>query len=486
MDSYEYFIANSDCDRGRVELMSNLFSIQGITSKKTIYNNGLDLTNDHLIWSSNKININNNFLLRIWMKPSRINEEFCYIGNKNTGNYFKLFWAREYVKIENKSKDYFVLQGYENNLLKVQQKSNSVDLINNLSNLMIWVKKSKNNYELILTVFERTPTLFQWIENGGISNVEYNKSSTIDYEYSFVDLENNAIQSIEEKNENININNLKYVELTNGVYQFWDLTENVNLSFSIDKPIWTKNTIMNCTFNNNINAGNIDIDIDNIKSINISKQYINKSIKDDISLFNRSVSEEKDLYFDIYDNFIPNNSIIDYKLLLYLKDDTYVVVEIKRLNIYFNGCFISDRNDSFKLYSAVEYNSTTQNIPTSIQLPIGKKYPIIIKNAQTNYEAGQISFLVLGESFEKTRVINRMDVVNQKEKIINFLTNGNTKFYTDWNGNTKIISISNSPSISYNSSYGNGILSISFDYVEQGDWREQEDYYTNGLLTRSV
>lgn len=485
MTDYKYFEAEANCNKGNVRLKSNLFSIQGKTIKEPIYNDGLDLTNDYLIWNSDYINIKANFLLRIWMKPSRIDEDFCYLGDKSTGNYFKLHWAREYVEADNKSKDCFVLQGYENNVLKVQQKSNYVDLINNLTRLMVWVKKKGNDYELILTAFEYTPTLFQWIENGGVSNVEYNKSSTIDYEFSSIDLDN-TVKFVGEKNEGINITPLDYVELTNGVYQFWDLTDDVNLPFSLDKPNWTNNTVMNCNFKDNINAGNIDYNIDEIERIEMTKKYINKKVKNSYLVYGKNVTEERDIEFETYDNFISNNSIINYSLLLYIKDKEMVLIEQKEVNIVFNSCFISDRYNIFKLYSAVEYSSNSQNIPISIQQPIGKKYPIVIKNAKTNYESGQISFLVLGENFEVTKKVNRADVVAQKEEIIEFLTNGLTKFYTDWNGNTKIISIGGSPTFSYNSSYGNGVLSITFDYVEQGDWTNQEDYYTSGLMVRSA
>ena len=98
-------------------------------------------------------------------------------------------------------------------------------------------------------------------------------------------------------------------------------------------------------------------------------------------------------------NFVVNNSIIDYSLILYVNDNIPVVIELKEITVFFNSCFLSDRNNVYKLYSAVEYSSVGQNIPISIQQPIGRKYPIVIKNAKTNYESGQISFLVLGENF---------------------------------------------------------------------------------------
>ena len=371
MADYDYFEVNPNCNKGNVDLKSNLFSIQGETRKKAIYNDGLDLTNDYLIWNSDYIDIKTNFLLRIWMKPSRIDEDFCYLGDKSTGNYFKLHWAREYVEADNKSKDCFVLQGYENNVLKVQQKSNYVNLINNLTRLMIWVKKNGNNYELILTAFEYTPTLFQWIENGGVSNVEYNKSSTIDYEFSSIDLDN-TVKFVGEMNDDINITPLNYVELTNGVYQYWDLTDDVDLPFSLDKPNWTNNTVMNCNFKDNINAGNIDYNIDEIERIEMTKKYINKKAKNSYLVYGKNVIEERDIEFETYDNFISNNSIINYSLLLYIKDKEMVLIEQKEVNIVFNSCFISDRYNIFKLYSAVEYSSNSQNIPISIQQPIGK------------------------------------------------------------------------------------------------------------------
>lgn len=61
MTDYKYFEAEANCNKGNVRLKSNLFSIQGKTTKEPIYNDGLDLTNDYLIWNSDYINIKANF-----------------------------------------------------------------------------------------------------------------------------------------------------------------------------------------------------------------------------------------------------------------------------------------------------------------------------------------------------------------------------------------------------------------------------------------
>lgn len=490
MADYEYFKVTPNCENGNVNIVSNLFSIQGQTSKTPIYeNNSLDLTNDYLVWQSDDIKIKNTFLLRIWMKPSRINEDFCYLGDVESGNYIVLKWVRRYDSTNDVSKDYLYLQGFKDGNLVCAQRSQGVDLLNNLSEVFISIRKiALAAWRINLNVLNRTQTLFQWIENDGISNVEYNKNSTIDYEYSSIDdLDTTPIPL--QKRGAYSSDFIKQIMLTNGVFQMFDITNDISIKTEDNVlPQWTNDTVMNCNFDNNINAGNINYDIDTIKLLSITKQYLNKDIEKGsrIPVFDKKVSLEKDLYFDINDNFIPNTSLIKYSLSFIDKNGEILhSYEYDReISLYFNACFLSDRNESFKLYSAIQYSSNTQNIPISVQEPIGRKYPIVIKNAETNYESGEIKFSVLGENFEKTHRINREEVVLQKEKLINFLTNGKTKFFSDWNGNSKIISVSSSPSISYDSNYGNGVLSISFSYVEQGNWKIQEEYYTSGLMIR--
>ena len=49
-------------------------------------------------------------------------------------------------------------------------------------------------------------------------------------------------------------------------------------------------------------------------------------------------------------------------------------------------------------------------------------------------------------------------------------------------GNIFIIKVINSPQISYDSNWGNGITTISFDWVEQAKYNDYESMAELGLL----
>jgi hypothetical protein len=63
-----------------------------------------------------------------------------------------------------------------------------------------------------------------------------------------------------------------------------------------------------------------------------------------------------------------------------------------------------------------------------------------------------------------------------------FVTSGKSFCLTDWNGNIYIGRANASPTISYDSNYGNGIINISLSFVEQGQYDNQSDMYKNGLI----
>lgn len=83
-------------------------------------------------------------------------------------------------------------------------------------------------------------------------------------------------------------------------------------------------------------------------------------------------------------------------------------------------------------------------------------------------------------------MIDRYDVVKQCNDFQYFLTNGKAKILKDWNGNIWLVRISQPPTLSYNSLYGNGTAQISFTWVEQGKWNIENDLINNGLIKGDV
>ena len=66
-----------------------------------------------------------------------------------------------------------------------------------------------------------------------------------------------------------------------------------------------------------------------------------------------------------------------------------------------NYCFVSDNEQCFKLYSSISYGTTPQNKPVGTLNPIGRTYPIIIRNSDINYKSGVLSGQLMGYNYEK-------------------------------------------------------------------------------------
>lgn len=477
---YSTLQLENKCRDGYVQITSNLRSIEGEsnpTNLTYIDDTKVDICKDdyYVKWNHN-FEIPENFLLRIRMTPARINENFCILGDKSSGNYFELKWVRENNSDTNVMMDCFVFLGYINNEIVVQQKSNYIDLMNNLSDVFIWVKKNGNDYELILHSYYFTPTIFQW----GASNVEYNKNSTLVYENS--EFEADPQYSPNTAGDISSLFPIKKVMIRNGIFDLINITKDTSVIFDEDAPtpIWTFDTIINCDFKNNINAGSIEEWAKNIKAIVVERKEVGTF--NSIVLYVIQINKEEDFSFVVNDNYVPSYHSFEYSLYPIMQDGTEGTKSSESIDTYFDGIFISDKNNTYKLYEGVVFGGNTQNISIGQYQAIGNKYPIIIQNGEINYSNGSINGNLYGYNFEETRIIDRKDVVTQTNNLLTFLTNGTAKVIKDWNGNIWISRISGTPTTSFNNNYGMGTTNVSFNFVEQGQWNNAEDLYKNGLI----
>jgi hypothetical protein len=56
------------------------------------------------------------------------------------------------------------------------------------------------------------------------------------------------------------------------------------------------------------------------------------------------------------------------------------------------------------------------------------------------------------------------------------------KIIKDWNGNIHVVRFTGSPTVSYTNAYGNGITQVTANWIEQGQYDNQEDLYNSGLV----
>lgn len=273
---------------------------------------------------------------------------------------------------------------------------------------------------------------------------------------------------------------LTNVRLSNGIYYHINITRDTTLSYTRDIPGWTYYTILDAKFNNTLNGGNTNILLSQLEGLVIKRRRIGTFKW--VTLKEIKINSPADLNVVYQDSFLPSLHEFEYALVPILNGNIEGEYVTNTINTKFNGVFISDRNTIFKLYNAVAYGMSTGNKASAYIPTIGNKYPTYISNSTIDYRTGQVSSLLLGYKFEKTRNIDRLDVVTQTNDLIDFLNSGEAKVITDWNGNIELVRVDANPTISYNSSYGNGVDTVSFNWTEQGKYDEQEDLYYNGLV----
>lgn len=400
-----------------------------------------------------------NFILRTWFYPSTINETIIYLSsNVNENFYCKINLRRgelyDYVELETE------------NGTKIS--SNGISHINGNSFCFLWVKIVNDNYEVIFKDLTTQDTNFEW---NVPSNMNYNM--TTDLTYIDEDYETYSESSITYPLTN----EIDYILIGNGIYDQFDITKNIDLTYSEERPIFDYFTVLDCNFKGNLNGGNTDIIASQITAIEVKRKDANSV--NWISLFKKEINRGEDTNITFIDRLSPNT------------EQTYAIVPTilgvegdyltKTIKPNWTNTFITDGIKTFKLYSAVVYNSSNQNVPIGLMTPLGSKYPIVIQNSANNYKNGGIQAQLLGYNYEKTRVIDRGDVVKQTNDFLEFLTDGKAKMILDWNGSALLVRVANAPTITYVSSYGNGITNVGFTWVEQGKYNDTEDLKRNGF-----
>lgn len=276
------------------------------------------------------------------------------------------------------------------------------------------------------------------------------------------------------------LNGLTNTQIQNGVFDHYNVTRYTDFPYTTAIPTeWDFGTIMDANFNGNIHAGNVDFVLEQVSSIRIKRRI--KGTFDWITWFDIPVSTLDDLKFSKNDNFNAHEVEYEYAFVPVLNnvEGNYIVNSIFSM---LSGVFVCDAQTIYKFYAGVSYGGTTQVQKTGVLEPIGRKYPVVISNALTNYQTGSMNGTILPPDFLENRTLDRGAMVKTRQMLNEFLTNRRAKMIKDWNGNIWMVVIVNGTTTSYNSSYGMGLADIGFNWVEQGDPNNKLDLYNNGLI----
>ncbi len=203
-----------------------------------------------------------------------------------------------------------------------------------------------------------------------------------------------------------------------------------------------------------------------------------------ITLYFSVATTEGSLSFIYDDKYCPSGLYFDYAVVPVLTGSVEGEYIISGNNLStFDGGFICDKDNIFKLYNACSYPTITSSLTAGILTPIGRRYPILVYNTDNDFESGTFSGNILGYDFEDTRQIDRADVQDELNDYRVFLKNRKAKILKDWNGKIQLIGVTGA--ISETPDLISGKTNVNFAFAEQGKYDDQSDLYDNGLITVS-
>ena len=464
--------ATLDSCNGYVNLHSSIVSkICGESSPDTLSyifsGKAADLRNatadinipEHAYWAKwNKLfTIPKDFLLRLWFYPARQPFEVLKLSNADGTSYMKINFRRDTTQ------DYLSITtdngGIEDVPLGLHCNGNT--------KVFLWIKVIGNIWDVQFEILASNTTILEW--NSSNNNLSYNVTSDLTYVgtgyETYTASPSNYVDMSDE---------FTSVIIGNGIFDHLNITTDTSIVYTNVQPEWNENDVLNIKFNGDLKNG----------SPNYTKLVLKRK---DATLLNWMNLSEVDVQYNVPtfinfdDSFIPTGIEQEYALVVYV-DDIPSEFHTEFITPIWGKYFLSDKTHKFPLNYAVIYSGQVQNIQNGVFMPIGATYPTVVQNGEGNYVSGSLQFKVLGYQYEIDKRLDRLSITKQKEDLLKFLTNGKAKCLTDFNGNIYILKVVNSPQISYDANWGNGIPTISFDWVEQGKYNDYDSMLELGLF----
>ena len=451
-------------------MLTNLIGMSNPDPAKYINREQIDLIStvgdiDDEVYSSwakwNKgLIIPTDFLLRVWLYPAR--QPFKVIELTDGDNGIESLT----IKFE---------KGATTDYLSIRTASGTIidkdlgAICNGNTKVFLWLCVSGSTWTVQTEILDTLATVIEW-NNTSANTLKYNVTSDVAYAG-----ESRGSFTPSSPVYHELADTLYTLKFGNGIFDELDITTDVTIPYTTDIPSYDGTTIISLSF-----KGNLDNNVPHYDKAVLKRK--DSDLFSWIDLQTIYITEPNVPYYIEYnDSFIPTGVKQTYALVTYIEgmESEYYTVEVTP---QWGKVFLSDRDTRFALNYAVIYSNHNQNIQNGVLMPIGSQYPIVIQNANGNYRSGSLQFKVLGYQFEIDKRLSRPSIVKQTDDILAFLTNGKAKCITDYNGNIFIIKVINSPQISYDGNWGNGITTISFDWVEQAKYNDYESMTELGLL----
>lgn len=252
-----------------------------------------------------------------------------------------------------------------------------------------------------------------------------------------------------------------------GIYDELYVTVDTTIPDTNEKPKnWKLKTIMDAKFRDDLEAGSLDSDGHEITVIQIyRRKYL---IEDDWLLVGQF---DYDITYNVYsflDRFTENGVKYEYAIVPVAKDVIGDITISEPIKVNYDGVFLSDLNNNYKLEIDFELGQISHNNNMSSSSPLNGRFPIVTLGNQ-DYQTGDITFLPLSEDQVNSggKQINGRAEREYREQVLRFLKNGGAKVIRNDNGEMLIVATHNVTTTSKNGSLID-LSAVSFSFTEVG------------------
>lgn len=292
-----------------------------------------------------------------------------------------------------------------------------------------------------------------------------NTFACTDNAYSYMSTPKNEISSISIKNT-----------IVDDLY----VSKSALLKFNWEIPnAWNFNIALRANFNDNLYGGNVLYNQDIVTAIKIKRRILGEFTWK--TIYEQPVSNNDDFNIEFYDYLEPFHQTIEYAYVAVIGGADMDSISNSVKSEAYSYFIVGANNECYPMILNMD-NTITFNRESQIIKSPGSKYPYIVNNGISKYYSGTInvSFFEMDSNCQ----LDSENAWKYRNKLDQFLTDGNPKIIKSFEGDIWMVNIVNS--IPRNNGGDYRVVSQQLEWVECGDPFSIGDLYDNNFINTDV
>ena len=268
------------------------------------------------------------------------------------------------------------------------------------------------------------------------------------------------------------------IELSNSITDEIHIKQDVDLDFTTAKDNWIPPTIGIAKFQDDLHYGNFTLaglEITHLK-FKKRKSNSNKWITFKVIPFDKNTTT-----YEVIDRLIEADEEYVYGVS---PATSTIEGDVKQITITaeFDGMYISDKDNYYRLLYNYELGDILHNTPSTIIETLDSPLPTIMYSV-SNFKQGSIKCMLISDNTVNANgAIDKKTEKALRNQIMSFLTNKKPKLLKDGSGNFVGIQIIGAPTLTPYNELGQQIYDLSFEFIETVDLSDQTTLEYSGLI----